>query len=577
MTKQAFADEAVLGGVSGSVSASLRIRSAIKHYWHWAAAVALAILLWAPRLSGPIDLRWDGGVYYILGTSLATGHGYRILSEPGSPEALQYPPLLPAIVALYQRVLGSTDPAIVAPWLRISYAALFLIYALAVLALARKYLRPVFALAATALCLLHIWTLFLSDLLFAEAPFALISVVFALVITSDRSLLPRPWLRETASFALAVAGFFLRTAGVVLFAAWALEALARRCWRLAMLRAVIAVLPVALWQMHVERVRRSDEYRHPAYEYQRAAYQHYNVTYAENMSLVDPFRPERGVTTKIQFAARVIRNFVQMPSHLGQAISAPREFWQSALRYHRLYLPKSFVLLPILGLGGLIVGGVVQLIRCRVWTVANIVILSVALICLTPWPEEFHRYLAPVAPFLTIAALLCLDRVYLTLRMRASRTTFVFTRAALASFIVLVLVVQTRTDVRMMYQGSSTASASAAGAHFFYDRDWTIWEQAVAWIGAHAASVDVVATAAPHQAYLRTGLRAVYPPFTADPIRACRQLESVPVKYVVIDQFKYRDFTRQYALPAVESDRGSWRLVHINDAVSIYEYTASPR
>ena len=84
--------------------------------------VALALLLWAPRFSGPIDLRWDAGVYYLLGTSLAKGEGYRIASEPGSPEALQYPPLLPALVALHQWALGTTDPAIVAPWLRRTYA-----------------------------------------------------------------------------------------------------------------------------------------------------------------------------------------------------------------------------------------------------------------------------------------------------------------------------------------------------------------------------------------------------------------------------------------------------------------------
>jgi hypothetical protein len=29
--------------------------------------------LWAPRIYGPIDLRWDGASYYVLGTSLAEG------------------------------------------------------------------------------------------------------------------------------------------------------------------------------------------------------------------------------------------------------------------------------------------------------------------------------------------------------------------------------------------------------------------------------------------------------------------------------------------------------------------------
>src|SRR5437764_10227701 len=124
--------------------------AALGRFWPEAFVVALVLILWAPRLSGPIDLRWDAGVYYILGTSLAQGHGYRILSEPGSPEAVQYPPLLPGIVALYARAFGSIDPAVIGPWLRLSYAALFLVYGIGVLALARKYLSPLFAFIATA-------------------------------------------------------------------------------------------------------------------------------------------------------------------------------------------------------------------------------------------------------------------------------------------------------------------------------------------------------------------------------------------------------------------------------------------
>ena len=76
-----------------------------------AILLGLVCLLWIPRCSGTIDLRYDGGVYYVLGTSLAQGKGYRLLNEPGEIEAIQYPPLLPAIVAAHQVVLGTSDPA----------------------------------------------------------------------------------------------------------------------------------------------------------------------------------------------------------------------------------------------------------------------------------------------------------------------------------------------------------------------------------------------------------------------------------------------------------------------------------
>src|SRR2546427_4578172 len=93
------------------------------------ALVLLAVLLWIPRLRGPLDLRYDAGVYYILGTSLAEGRGYRLLNEPGAIEAIQYPPLLPAVGAIAERVLGTDDPAVVGHWLRLGSMLLYAAYA----------------------------------------------------------------------------------------------------------------------------------------------------------------------------------------------------------------------------------------------------------------------------------------------------------------------------------------------------------------------------------------------------------------------------------------------------------------
>ena len=100
-----------------------------------AALLVLSVAIWLPRLRGPIDLRWDGGTYYVLGTSLAEGRGYRLLNEPGEIEAVQYPPLLPAIVAVHQWILGSSDPMIVGHWLRLTFFVMFLVSVLATYAL----------------------------------------------------------------------------------------------------------------------------------------------------------------------------------------------------------------------------------------------------------------------------------------------------------------------------------------------------------------------------------------------------------------------------------------------------------
>ena len=171
--------------------------------------------------------------------------------------------------------------------------ALFLIYSLVVLALAKRHLSPGFALAATALCMLHIMTIFLSDLLFAELPFAVVSVLFVLVAASGVPTFAAVGARD----------------GVVCACRGRVSSTHNRCGAVSCLgdggghAAPMAVgsrawgarlVPIVLWQAHVERVRASDEYRRPAYSYQRAPYQYYNVSYAENVLLIDPFRPELG-------------------------------------------------------------------------------------------------------------------------------------------------------------------------------------------------------------------------------------------------------------------------------------------
>src|SRR5580765_7393344 len=90
--------------------------SAAQRKWRpsWRDLAAVAVLLsvvlatWVPRRRGPIDLRYDAGYYFMLGTALAKNKGYRLLSEPGEVLADQYPPGLPAIVALYQRSLRTS-------------------------------------------------------------------------------------------------------------------------------------------------------------------------------------------------------------------------------------------------------------------------------------------------------------------------------------------------------------------------------------------------------------------------------------------------------------------------------------
>lgn len=574
MSAEAHADEVISNSRPAS-SKSPPLRAFFSGYLHFALVVGLAIVLWLPRLSGPIDLRWDAGVYYVLGTSLATGQGYRILSEPGSPEALQYPPLLPAVVALFERALGSTNPDVIAPWLRKLYCLLFLAYAVCTLALARRYLAISLATIAVALVLLQVNTLFLSDLLFSELPFGLISVIFVLV-AGGQVLASRRWLKETLSFLIAAMGFLLRTAGLALLVAWVAEAMVRRRWRLVLTRAALSLLPVLAWQTYVAQIRGSYEYAHPAYEYQRAPYQFYNVSYAENVGLGDLQHSSSRRMRAKSLTANVKANAFHLAKGLGEAVSTSEGYWRQCLSLAqqnvigRQLIPPVIVLIPIAFYSFLVLGGIVFLFRGGAWLMFLTIVVSLGLICTTPWPGQFQRYLMPVTPFLAIAAMLAVSQLYEgTRRLISGGAGRAAGQILIGGAVLLPLLLEIFTAseifrLRKQRGAAFVADRGLAGPHFFYhELLWRGWEQAIAWIDKHSAPDSIIATPASHLCYLRTGRHAISPPIEANPLRASDLLKSVPVSYVIVD--------RDYKLPAVERDRASWHLIQSFDGTKLYE------
>ena len=323
-------------------------------------------------------------------------------------EGVQYPPLLPAVVAVHQLVLGTSDPTTVGRWLRLSSFLIFVLYGLVALWFLRLYLPPGRALLATLLSVFcrHAW--FLSDALFPEVWFGVTTLLFLIFArgAGDRA-------RGIVAYVWALASYALRTVGIAAFAVWVLDSLIRRRFREAAIRAVLVLLPVAGWHGYVASVERSDVYTRPTYAYQRAPYLFYNVSYARNVVLRDPFTPEKG---KVQLPRRIVRNALDLPVHFGETLSASPGYFQMCLHWafgdgpmmNRLIDWGVFALLSACG-GVLVTGGVLLLLIRRQPLVPLYVLVYTAAMCLTPFPGQYARYLMPIAPLLALLAIVCLD------------------------------------------------------------------------------------------------------------------------------------------------------------------------
>lgn len=529
-----------------------------------ALLLCAVLLLWAPRVRGPIDLRYDAGVYYLLGTSLAEGRGYRLLNEPGEIEAVQYPPLLPAVVATAQLALGTRDSVVVGQALRLLFFALSLACSGAAYVLARAYLGPGLSLLAAGLATLHHLTFFLSDLCFAELPFALATLLFALAVRRGST-----W----GAFLLGAAAALLRTQGLALLGAWVVDALARRSTGRAALRAFLSLFPLLLWGGYVAHVRAAPGYEAGRYAYQRAPYQYYNVTYAENLRLDDPFRPERGALSARTLAARSAANAARMPLRFGEAVSGSWEHWEQAgwaLGRPLGVAPalSAATRLPRALLGLATLGGLVWLARRGEWLVPAYVAGSYLLIAVTPWPAQFPRYLSPLAPFLALALALAV-RSLAAARLPGARVLA-------AGLLACALAVQgwaiavTFALYHPVAEYVDRDGSRAAVRLFYHGAEWRSFEASLDWLRAHAEPDAVIATSCPQLAFLRTGHKAVMPPMEADPARAQALLDSVPARYLVVDRLEFVDVSRRYAAPVVAEFPPSWELVHQSEGVRVY-------
>jgi hypothetical protein len=527
----------------------------------WCAVLALTGLsaaLWAPRLAGPIDLRWDAGVYYLLGTSLAEGKGYRLLNEPGEAQAVQYPPLLPALVAVHQQLLDTSDPARVGPWLRLTFCLISTAAVVAAYGMARGFLRPAYAFCVGALTALNAYGIFISDALFAEIPFVLVALLFVIFNRRSGAALFSP------SAALAgIAAYLLRTAGLALLAAWVGESLCRRRWKQALVRAAVTVVPVAAWQAYLGWVTSGQEYRHPAYPYQRAPYQFYNVPYLENISLSDPLHPELGRLSWGGAAVRVVENLASIPYVFGEAASTLEASWSLALSRGVAFLggdgclPRHGTAYLIWFLGGLVLMGLGLLAWRREWLLILFVAGTTALTCLTPWPEQFNRYMIPLAPFLSLALVLAVFRVREFTSRHGPRVVRPLGRIAPGAALAGILTADAYGAQFLLRE----AHRSGTGL-ICYDPAWGEYDAALDWLKEQAKPGEVIATWGPHRTFLRTGRQAVMPPMERDPAQAQQLLDAVPAAYLIVDDLVPRDTLDNYTRPVLDRNPARWQRVY---------------
>ena len=517
---------------------------------------------WLPR-RGPIDLHWDAGAYYLLGTAIAQGGEYRLLNEPGKLPTTLHPPFVPALVAVHQRILGTSELVPVGTALRFTTALFTVAYGVSIFVLLNAYVPWGYAFGAAVIGVLQAQFIYFSDSLYAETFYGVFTMLFFLCYT--RSARSR-WFVCCA--VLAVLAYETRTAGIALLGAWTGDQLFRGPFRRFFTVALISALVVISWAAWIHAVERSPEYRNPAYEYQTAPYVYFNVSYAKNIfSFANPMAPDRGPLTARGLYRRVAGNIKRLPLAVGQALSA----WEAPL----------IVALPLSLLAG--AGLVLQFLR-KQYVVPVYVALSLAAMCLTPFHPQFVRYLLPLYPLLALAVLLFLRSCFDSLGAHSRGIQRIGMPATAAAIACLIAVQEARSLRDMFGNRYHSASYVQNGKQleyrlFYYEPVGKAFDEALDWVQLRADRESVVAATDPQWAYLRTGLRAVMPPVEADARKAQQLIDSVPVKYLIAETENAPPRSKPYyrytaALTAGNPDR--WKAVWTSSNGCIRVFERSP-
>lgn len=486
-----------------------------------AVALGLALALFDPR----VYTGGDNIAYYALAKALATGRGYVDLISPGTPLETKYPPGFPLLLVPFHWAFGGGYVGVkAASWV----AAALALWGTWSVARRDPTVAPWAAVAAVSLVGLHPVFLEYSHWVLTEMPYLALSL--AAVAAFWRAEPEEPadpadpaghrwtgaWL---AGLMLALAAFYVRTAGIVLLAAPLAHALWRRRWHRAGAAAAVGILGAGPWLAWA------------------AAHPPPTGGYLEQLLSLDPYDPLSPRLGAGDMLARVVDQagtygLLELPRLIG-------------IQYAGL----TAAVVACFALTLLVVAGVTVSIRARGVQVGDLYVLLSALLLLV-WPWGGDRFLLILVPFLWLYALVALDAA----AVRATRRAW--PAAALAALAWAVLAFGA---VRAVPDQWAVTRAHMEGDELAgYDDFWTDYFEAARWTGETAPHAVIVARK-PTLSWYWSGRPSAVFPLRYDPPATWRFMRGIGATHILLDGLIS---TELFLVPALQERMSEFQAIH---------------
>lgn len=536
-------------------------------------ALFLSLLLVNPFLSDA----GDNATYMVLARSLANGHGFTLLSEPGSPPFKLYPYAYPALLALQMLVLGADQglASVVVP-LKVSTALFFagsvwLIYHLVSSRAGRATAFLTALVTATSPLALR-WS---ADIM-SEVPYLFFTLLAIWLV--ERAVCGRWSLVQdlAAGISLSLA-FYVRSIGAVLIIAALAYVLLRAGTRRALVMALILLALSVPWIYQQTGANAGSSY----------VEQYSSGVVGEARGSVDEGSLALALASR---AAENLKTFAihQIPETMFPALSG-----LVALRLAGLPLPlASAAKLAVLLLIAL---GWAEMARLRrgnggcgpqlsprpseLYVVISVLTLSLW------WPID--RFLVPLVPFLALYLVAGLRRV-----AGGLYTFAVVSRAGAGSFnsgtpspddlvahvsyrrkkfqdlltvmlVAPVLLSSLLVDYSAVNSNASRRHARSVSEHFAGAMpDYVNFFLAAEWLEDNSPPDSIVLSLKPTLMYVYSGRLTIDSPRRGSPAEILQVLEFNAVDFVVEDGFAWNDTSSLVIAPTIRGYQDRFALAY---------------
>jgi hypothetical protein len=457
-----------------------------------------------------LNTNGDNGAYLCFAISLAKGDGFRLPNLPDHPTSSQFPLIFPLFLAVFIKLFGYHLFL-----LKTVMLAVFGVSMALFLRLARSFLSGRLLYAAVVLTVSNFWLLDNASITMSE-------LTFMLFLLSGAILLRRYDADKGDIFLLLAAAClllspFVRTVGLAAVLALLFYLASRR--RYVAAAAALAAF-TALYFAHKHFMEPGNGY-------------------FATLFLREPYRPEMGGVTFVEFFQRVWDNV------LFYSLNTVEMTLLSFMSEGSLTMSAGSLLFTGLSVAVLFLYPPRLLLKDRPALFMRVLVLLYMGV-LFSWPKVWSgsRFIVPIIPFIFLIA-------FQNIRFLLNRFLKAMYLERAEKLIAVIASLWAVLNYGAIYKK----------AHEPLTSDWRDYYSLAEWAGKNIPDSSVVCARSPFLFYLKSGRLCRPIPVTDDREKALDYLKEKRVRYVLIDRFKWTGSTQVYVAPLLQAYPEKFRLV----------------